>query len=77
MALDLRVWIDRYAEALGVAAPSEAEVAVLLDLAGAAAHASERTAAPVSCWLAATAGMAPSAALALAQELAMTLDDTP
>ena len=76
MALDLRTWIDRYAEALGVAAPSEAEVAVLLDLAGAAAHASERTAAPVSCFLAATAGMAPSEALAVAKELAASLDDT-
>ena len=37
--------------ALGVAPPSEADIGVLLELAGTAAHASERTAAPSSCWL--------------------------
>jgi hypothetical protein len=71
----MRTWIDRYAEALGIAALSDADFGVLLELAGAAAHASERTAAPLSCWLAATARMAPSEALAVARELAASLDD--
>lgn len=33
-------------------APSVEEIRELLDLAGTAAHASERTAAPLACWIA-------------------------
>lgn len=76
MAPDARTWIDRYAEALGVGALSEAEVADLLELAGTAAHASERPAAPLSCWLGAAAGLRPGEALAVARDLAASLDDT-
>jgi hypothetical protein len=39
----------------------------LLTLAGEAAHRSERTAAPIACWLAGRAGLDPAAAVALAQ----------
>jgi hypothetical protein len=63
-------WIRRYAEELGVAPPTEEETDALLGLAGVAAHASERTAAPVSCWIAARAGVAPADALAAARRLA-------
>ena len=35
-----------------------------------AAHASERTAAPITCWIAATAGLTPARALALAESMA-------
>ena len=70
-----RTWIDHYAEALGVDAPTEAEVEELLALAGIAAHASERTAAPVSCWLAAQAGLSTANALARAQSLEKELLD--
>lgn len=59
-------WIDRYAAAIGVAAPSAEERATLLELAAEAAHASERVAAPIACWLAARAGLAPDAALGAA-----------
>ena len=45
-------WIARFAERAGVPAPSAAEVEVLLDLAAVAAHSSERTAAPIACWIA-------------------------
>jgi len=48
-------WIAAYAAAAGVPAPSPDDVAVLLQLAGIAAHASERTAAPITCWIAAAA----------------------
>ncbi len=52
-------WIERFATTLGVPAPSAEQVDQILRLAGEAAHASERTAAPVACWLAATAGTEP------------------
>jgi hypothetical protein len=60
-------FIEAFAEALGVEAPSEEETAALLGLAGTAAHASERTAAPISCWLAARSGLSPVAAAAVAE----------
>ena len=63
-------WIEAFAARLGVAAPDEATRARLLELAGVAAHASERQAAPIACWLAARAGLDPERALALARELA-------
>jgi len=64
-----REWIDAFATRLGAEAPPEEVVAVLLDLAGEAAHASERTAAPIACWMAGRAGLDPAAALALAREV--------
>ena len=62
-------WIAAFAAAAGTATPSAEEIDALLELAGIAAHASERTAAPVACWLAATAGLTPGDALALARSL--------
>jgi hypothetical protein len=59
-------WIDRFATELGVPPPSRAEVEALLALAAHAAHAAHRQAAPVACWLAATAGCPPADALARA-----------
>ena len=69
MTLTSAEWVERYAGALGLAPPSDAERDALLDLAGVAAHAAERTAAPLSCWLAARAGVDPAEALALAHRL--------
>jgi hypothetical protein len=60
-------WISAFAEAVGTTPPTEEEVDALLELAGVAAHASERTAAPITCWLAAVAGLRPAEALRLAQ----------
>ena len=60
---DAVAWIDRFAIALGVPAPSESEFADLLDLAAVAAHSSHRQAAPVACGLAARSGLTPAAAL--------------
>jgi hypothetical protein len=65
-----REWIDGFAAALGVPPPGEDQVALVLELAGVAAHASERTAAPVACWMAAAAGLTPARALAAAREVA-------
>ena len=64
-----REWLSAYAERLGVPAPTDAELDALLELAGVAAHASERIAAPLACWLTARAGIEPGPALALAREV--------
>jgi hypothetical protein len=45
-------WIAAFAHEAGVEAPSVLEIRELLELAGTAAHASERTAAPLACWIA-------------------------
>lgn len=63
-------WLAGYATALGVDPPTAEELDTLLSLARVAANASERTAAPVSCWLAARAGIDPAGALAAAERLA-------
>ena len=63
-------WIALFAAQLGVEPPSAAETEDLLALSAVAAHASERTAAPVACWLVARAGTAPSDALAIASAVA-------
>jgi hypothetical protein len=45
-------WLAEFAQKLGLDPPTEAEIAALLEIAATAAHASERTAAPIACWLA-------------------------
>ena len=70
MALDTRGWLDRYTTALGSPPITDEDVETLLALAGVAAHASERTAAPVTCYLAARAGVPLAEALATAHQLA-------
>ncbi len=62
-------WIAAYAQRLGIAAPTAEQVQQLLAVAGIAAHTSERQAAPVSCWVAATAGASTDQALRAAQGL--------
>ena len=68
-ALDATAWIAAFAARLGAEPPDEETVATLLDLAGAAAHASERTAAPIACWLVGRAGVGPAEALATARSV--------
>lgn len=67
-------WVARLAAELGVPAPTPEEVDTLLGLAGVAAHASERTAAPLSTWLVGRAGIPPAEAAQLARRLADELD---
>ncbi len=67
--MNAKDWIAAYAEKLGTSPPTPAEFSVLLDLAGEAAHASERVAAPVACWVAARAGKPVDEALDLARTL--------
>lgn len=75
--MDATGWCRRFAETLGVAPPTDEEVESLLALAGVAAHAAERTAAPLSCWLVGRAGLAPAEALAAARGLAGSLEAPP
>jgi hypothetical protein len=65
--MNAKDWIAAYAEKLGTTPPTTAEFSALLDLAGEAAHSSERVAAPVACWVAATAGKPVDEALELAR----------
>lgn len=67
--MNAKQWLAAYASKLGTEPPTTQEFKAVLDLAGEAAHASERVAAPVACWLAARAGVDLEEALALAREL--------
>ena len=67
--MNAREWVDAYAAALGVDPPTPEEFSTLLDLAGEAAHSSERVAAPIACWLSAHAGLTPAESLEMARKL--------
>jgi hypothetical protein len=66
--VNAKEWIAAYAERLGTAPPTTEQFRQLLDLAGEAAHSSERVAAPVACWVAAKAGVDPAEGLRIARE---------
>ena len=62
-------WLAEYAAKLGVPMLSQEELDEILALASVAAHASERIAAPVACWMAASAGVSLDEAGRLADEV--------
>jgi hypothetical protein len=62
-------WIAAFAAEAGVERPSTEEVRELLELAGTAAHASERTAAPLACWIAGRAGLSLEELRAIAERI--------
>lgn len=62
-------WYEKFAQEVGGQAPSEDEVSRVLELAGKAAHASERIAAPVACWIAGREGIELSEAIKIAERL--------
>jgi hypothetical protein len=66
---DPTAWITSFAAALGVEPPDPATVDTLLELAGVAAHASQRTAAPIAAYLVGRAGLAADAALEVARQV--------
>jgi Domain of unknown function (DUF6457) len=59
-------WIRAFADELGAPPPDETTVEQLLALAAVAAHGSERTAAPIACYLVGQAGVDPRRAAAVA-----------
>lgn len=63
-------WIRSFADQLGLEPLTEDQIEALLDLAGVAAHASERIAAPLTCYLVGRAGVDPAGALAAARRMA-------
>jgi hypothetical protein len=73
--VNARDWIADYAGRLGTEPPTEKEFTAILDLAAEAAHGSERVAAPVACWLSATAGLSLPESLALAREVTAARPD--
>ena len=69
MAKNIQDWLARFAAEIGTVPPTSEELDMLLELAAIAAHASERPAAPITCWLVGRAAD-PRAALAAGQRLA-------
>ncbi len=67
--MNAKEWLAGFASRLGTEPPTTAEFSKLLELAGEAAHSSERVAAPVACWVAARAGRTPEEALEIAREV--------
>lgn len=66
MDVSAREWIAGFATRLGVEPPDDATFEGLLELAGVAAHSSERVAAPIACWLVGRAGISVEEARRLA-----------
>lgn len=62
-------WTTQFAERLGLDPPTEQELNDLLDLAGVAAHASARRAAPVATWLIGRSGRSAGELMDLAREI--------
>ncbi len=67
--MDANTWLAAYAEKVGVPAPTKDELKAVLDLAGVAAHSSQRIAAPVAAWMAGKAGLDLGEAMRLAEEV--------
>ena len=61
-------WIEGLAKVQNLPVPSPEEINDLLDLAGIAAHSSERIAAPIACWLIGLAKISPAEALTLVEK---------
>jgi hypothetical protein len=65
-------WTGAFAHEIGLSPPNQEQVRAILQLAGTAAHSSERTAAPVAAWLAGVSGKP----LAELNEIAVRLEDS-
>jgi hypothetical protein len=55
--VDREQWLADFCQRIGVDPPTPEESETLLALAGVAAHASERPAAPLACWAAGRTGL--------------------
>jgi Domain of unknown function (DUF6457) len=63
-------WVDAFCERIGAEPPTTDDRAAILALAGVAAHASERIAAPMACWVAGRHGISLEEAMRVAREVA-------
>lgn len=68
-AMQREQWITAFAAQAGVEPPTAEQVERLLALAGVAAHASERTAAPIACWIAGRADASVDELIAAAERV--------
>jgi len=62
-------WIEAFARELALEPPSEDQIDAILKLAATAAHASERTAAPIAAWLTGCSGRSLSEANDVAERV--------
>jgi hypothetical protein len=67
-------FLTAFATEIGAPVPSREEMDALLEVASIAAHASQRTAAPLACWMGGTTGLAPTELLAAARRVAPGVD---
>lgn len=67
--LSAEQWVEAFAREIENRPPDEEEFTRLLKLAAVAAHSSERTAAPVACWIAGRAGIPLEQAIEIAENL--------
>ncbi|HEX8068059.1 MAG TPA: DUF6457 domain-containing protein [Thermoleophilaceae bacterium] len=67
--MNAQQWLAAYADRLDLDPPTPDELDAILALAGVAAHASERIAAPAACWLSARAGRPLDDSLRIAREV--------
>jgi hypothetical protein len=70
LAVTAEEWIRTFAERVGCEPPAQGQMDAILRLASVAAHASERKAAPIACWLAGTTGRPVDELREIAEELA-------
>lgn len=68
--MDAQEWISTFAARLGLEPIAQVDIDALLDLASVAAHTSERLAAPLTCYLVGRAGITPTEAKAIADDIA-------
>jgi len=62
-------WLADFCKRLGIEPPSKEETVALLNLAATAAHSSERTAAPLACWIAGRSGRGAAVLNEIAKEV--------
>lgn len=68
--MDREQWLQSFAAQAGVEPPDAGQIEQVLAIAGLAAHASERTAAPISCWIAGRSQVPLQRLCAIAEQLA-------
>lgn len=67
--MNAQEWLEAFAAEIGAEAPDEETFGELLELAATAAHASERVAAPIACFMAGRDGRPASELRALAERV--------
>lgn len=67
--MDAAEWVKAFGGEIGQQPPDQAQIDEILKLAAVAAHASERIAAPIACYMAGITGRPLGELIALAEEL--------